>query len=280
MLSEERVIGSEKEFMNRAEETGAALRLKTGTYRFQRGEAIESILTKLELGLQAPEGALTVPEGYSISDIADLLKSKTGISPAAYIRAAQSGGRPLPLTGSQSVATLEGFLFPSTYNLEPGIDAGTIVERQLERFESETASAGWEKAARMGLSQYQALIVASMVEREAMVAEERPLVAAVIYNRMAAGMKLEVDATVQYALGYWKRDLTQEDLDIDSPYNTRRYAGLPPAPICNPGLDSIIAALNPAAVDFLFYVAISDGEGRHFFTSSYDEFLEAKNNKP
>lgn len=276
ILEDEGIINSGRGFMNRAEELGLAASLKPGIYRFERGEPIDSIIEKLVMGLQAPEAVLTVPEGFSISDIARLLADRTGIPEAAYQEAAGVRGRVLPLGGAAEADNLEGFLFPSTYELDQDVDAETLAETQLARFVSETAAAEWGNAARLGLTQYQVLIVASMVEREAKTADERPLVAAVIYNRLSAGMKIEVDATVQYALGFWKQDLSGEDLLIDSPYNTRLYPGLPPGPICNPGIASINAALNPAPVDYLYYVATGDEEGHHFFTSSYEEFLKAQ----
>ncbi|MBI5870625.1 MAG: endolytic transglycosylase MltG [Actinobacteria bacterium] len=275
MLVAEDVIDSEKDFMNRANEAGIDQKLKAGTYRFERGESIDSILNKLELGLQAPEGVLTIPEGYSLNDIANLVSVKTSITKSAYLAAATPRGRILPLEGASQAQDLEGFLFPSTYDLDPDTDANSLVDRQLQTFKSSTALQDWGNAEKLGLTEYEALIVASMVEREARVPEERPLVAAVIYNRLNAGMKLEIDATVQYAIGYWKEELTVDDLAITSAYNTRLYAGLPPGPICNPGIESIDAALHPADVDYLYYVAIGDAEGHHTFTSSYDEFLEA-----
>ncbi len=145
----------------------------------------------------------------------------------------------------------------------------------LDQFRAETSPIGLEGAERLGITPYQAVIVASLIEREAVVDEERPLVAAVIYNRLRAKMRLQIDATVQYALPEWKEVLTYEDLKVDSPYNTYQHAELPPAPICNPGLKSIIAALQPADVDYLYYVATGEG-GRHFFTADYQEFLRAK----
>lgn len=276
ILKAEDVIASEKELTKKVEEMGVAGSLKPGTYRFNRGEPLEGIIEKLTLGIQAPESVLTVPEGFSITDIARFLAEKTSISEAAYLNATKVNGRQLPLGGAAGAANLEGFLFPSTYDLDPGIDAVMLVDRQLDRFNTQTASVEWGKAGRLGLNAYQVLIVASLIEREAKIADERALIAAVMYNRLSAGMKLEVDATVQYALGYWKPELTQDDLDIESPFNTRLYKGLPPGPICNPGLDSINAALNPENVDYLYYVATGDREGSHFFTSSYDEFLQAK----
>jgi UPF0755 protein len=275
MLHDEEVIDNRGDFQKKADEMGIDQQLKPGTYSFTRGEPLEEILRKLEAGEQAPEGKLTVPEGYSINDISELVAARTGISRRQYLQAAMTGGRSLPLEGAEGASDLEGFLFPSTYDLEPDVSAAGLVGEQLDAFREKTASLPWERSADLGINQYQALIVASMVEREARVPEERPLVAAVIYNRLDQGMKLEVDATVQYALGYWKTELTQPDLETDSPYNTRLYGGLPPGPICNPGLESIRAALEPARVDYLYYVATGDAEGHHFFTSSYEDFLAA-----
>jgi len=275
MLVAEDVIDSEQDFTSRANETGIGEQLKAGTYRFQRGESIDSILNKLEQGLQAPEGVLTIPEGYSLNDIANLVSLKTSITRNEYISAASARGRMLPLKGAAQAEDLEGFLFPSTYDLDPDTDATSLVDKQLATFSSSTAQLAWGNSKNLGLTEYEVLIVASMVEREAKVPEERPLVAAVIYNRLDAGMKLEIDATVQYAIGYWKEELTIDDLAITSAYNTRLYAGLPPGPICNPGVESIDAALHPAQVDYIYYVATGDAAGHHTFTSSYDEFLEA-----
>lgn len=279
MLVDENVIDSQKDFTNRANEAGIDQKLKAGTYRFERGESIDSILNKLQQGLQAPEGVLTIPEGFSLNDIANLITTKTSISKKAYIAAATPAGRTLSLRGASGAEDLEGFLFPSTYDLSPETDAASLVDEQLDSFKKETEMLGWGNSAELGLSEYQVLIVASMVEREAKVPDERPLVAAVIYNRLSSGMKLEIDATVQYAIGSWKQDLTVDDLATPSVYNTRLYAGLPPGPICNPGVESIKAALHPASVDYLYYVATGDAEGHHTFTSSYDEFLQASSER-
>jgi UPF0755 protein len=275
-LKGEDVIDNERSFVEKAEELGIDQQLKPGTYIFERGEPVEDILDALASGEQAPEGVLTVPEGFSISDIATLVASKTNITRDQYLAQTAVSGRVLPLTGATAARDLEGFLFPSTYDLIPGITAQELVDDQLSAFSKQTATIDWGQAPGLGISEYQALIVASLVEREAKVPEERPLIAAVIYNRLADGMKLEVDATVQYSLGYWKGELTQEDLETDSPYNTRLYPGLPPGPICNPGLDSIKAALSPAPVNYLYYVATGDEAGHHFFTASYEEFLAMK----
>ncbi|MHB1389795.1 MAG: endolytic transglycosylase MltG [Thermoleophilia bacterium] len=280
MLKDEGVIDSERDFLTAAADAGVAGDLKAGTYRFTRGEPLDGILTRLQQGLQAPETVLSVPEGYTIREIASDLAAKTQITEKQYLAAAVPGDRQLPLAGAAGSRDLEGFLFPNTYNLDPGLTATALVDRQLTSFKEVTATLPWEKSAALGLTPYEVLTVASMVEREARVPEERPEVAAVIYNRLRLGMKLEVDATVQYAIGYWKQDLTQKDLETDSPYNTRLYGGLPPGPICNPGIESIRAALEPAAVNYLFYVATGDAAGHHFFTSSFDEFLRHSKSTP
>jgi UPF0755 protein len=129
------------------------------------------------------------------------------------------------------------------------------------------------------VSAYEIVIIASLIEKEARIADERSKVAAVIYNRLKKDMVLGIDATVRYALDRWTGSLTQKDLEVDSPYNTRVVKGLPPSPICSPGVAALKAALEPADVDYLYYV-LSDADGHHFFTNNYDEFLEAKAKAP
>jgi UPF0755 protein len=131
----------------------------------------------------------------------------------------------------------------------------------------------------LGVTPYQIVIIASMIERECSVADERAMIARVIYNRLAQGMTLGIDATVRYATNKWTGDLTDEDLAVDSPYNTRKVTGLPPAPIASPGLDALRAALEPVNGDWLYYV-LKDTTGNHFFTASYEEFLQAEENQP
>jgi UPF0755 protein len=140
-------------------------------------------------------------------------------------------------------------------------------------FQDNLAKVDMTRAGKANLTPYEVVVIASMVEREAQVPEERPLVAAVIWNRLSEGMLLQIDATIQYALGEQKEIVTFDDLKIDSPYNTYKHAGLPPTPIANPGLASLQAAADPAAVNYLFYVARADGTGRHYFSRSYEEFL-------
>jgi UPF0755 protein len=180
---------------------------------------------------------------------------------------------------------LEGYLFPDTYEVPAEQPVATdVLHRQLANFASrvvplyEAALAGGQT----NLSLYEVLIVASIVEREAVVSDERPAIAGVYLNRLTVGMKLEADPTVQYAMGYqpetgqwWKTPVSLEEYsNVDSPYNTYLYAGLPPGPICNPGLSSIEAVLQPQKHDFLYFVATPDGSGRHVFAKTFEEHYE------
>jgi UPF0755 protein len=153
-----------------------------------------------------------------------------------------------------------------------------FVKTQLETFDAYFAKVDMSRARAANLTEYDVVIIASMIDREALVAAERPIVAAVIWNRLRKDMLLQIDATIQYALGETKPVLTFDDLKIDSPYNTYKHAGLPPTPISNPGLAALKAAANPSDDKYLYYVARNDGTGRHYFSTTYEQFLvdEAK----
>ncbi|MDD4239695.1 MAG: endolytic transglycosylase MltG, partial [Desulfotomaculaceae bacterium] len=162
---------------------------------------------------------------------------------------------------------LEGYLFPDTYSFNIGESESIIVETMLKRFDREMAELGFEALAEEnGISLHQAVTIASLVEREAKADEERPLIAGVIYNRLNISMPLQIDATIQYALGENKPEIYYKDLEVDSPYNTYRNYGLPPGPIAMPGRASLLAAVNPADTDYLYYVAKPDGS--HAFATT------------
>jgi UPF0755 protein len=181
--------------------------------------------------------------------------------------------RPYLPKGTKS---LEGFLFPKKYEFEAGSTADAVIKRLLAQFKLEVRDLPWSAYKQLGLKRpYDVVIVASMIEREARFPEDRPKIARVIYNRLSKGMPLQIDATVEYALGTYKSRLTLEDLKVESPYNTYLHRGLPPTPIANPGLASLEAALSPAKGKWLYYVVI-DAQGHHAFTASYDEFIKLK----
>jgi len=176
--------------------------------------------------------------------------------------------------GAQNPPSLEGFLFPATYDLPHKPNVDDLIARQLDAFNQYMDQVNMKYAKSKNLTPYDVLIIASMIEREAVVDKDRKLIAAVIYNRLHDGMPLQIDATIRYAENNWTKPLTDSDLQINSPYNTYTHTTLPPTPIGNPGLASIQAAAHPASVDYLYYVAKPNGCG-HFFTASYQEFLQS-----
>jgi cell division protein YceG involved in septum cleavage len=224
---------------------------------------------------QAARGAkeITIPEGYDRHQIADLAK-QDGLQ-GDYVKASQSfkGFDPAKY-GADHPSSLEGFLFPATYELPRHPTVDDLIARQLDAFKQYMSKVNLRYARSKNLTPYDVLIIASMIEREAIVEKDRPLIAAVIYNRLHDGMPLQIDATIRYAENNWTKPLSDSDLHIDSPYNTYTNTTLPPTPIGNPGLASIQAAAHPANVDYLYYVAKTNGCG-HFFTASYQEFLAA-----
>jgi UPF0755 protein len=210
----------------------------------------------------------TIPEGYRLTQIADRAEEELGIPAEEFLRQAADGGYSLPpyLPKGKPV---EGFLFPQTYRfLKGGTTANDVIERMLEEFRTATVSLPWQNAERLGVTPYQIVTIASMIEREAKVERDRPLIAAVIYNRLRLGMLLQVDPTVGYVDPNPNNGLTKSDYLIQSPYNTYLYKGLPPTPIASPGLPSLRAALNPAHVDYLYYV-LCGSDGHHAFSTTF-----------
>ena len=220
----------------------------------------------------APAQRLLIREGLRREDVAELLEAETVIPGERYLALTGAGARGRSLAHTGTATSLEGFLFPATYEISTTTTAQDLVDEQVEAYQANTSAIDYSYARSKNLTRYDVLIIASLVEREVAVARERPIVAGVIYNRLKAGMRLDIDATVQYAVGEWKPELSVSDLATDSPYNTRRYTGLPPGPIASPGADSIRAAARPARSGYLYYVARNDGTGRHFFATTAEQF--------
>jgi uncharacterized YceG family protein len=220
---------------------------------------------------------VTFPEGLRRQDIAAILAERTHLSGAAYLSATGPGRRGERLAGAHRPTSLEGFLFPATYQIGTRTTVADLVNAQLRAFRVYTAGIDYRYARRHHLTPYDVLIIAALIEREVRVPSERPIVAGVIYNRLRDGMLLQIDATVLYALGSWTADLAGHAplSSVDSPYNTYRHHGLPPGPISNPGAASIRAAAHPRRVPYLYYVARDDGSGRHYFASSLAGFEAA-----
>ena len=226
------------------------------------------------------QGIITIPEGYTVEQIADKLAEEGIVDKEQFLQAAdaiqQSGQLPFQMKPSnESKHALEGYLFPSTYEMKLDSTAEDIINRMLQEMEKRiSAIPDWEsKMKKHGLDLNDLLTIASLVEREVVVDEERALVAGVIYNRIKEGMPLQIDATVQYALDKPKERLYYKDLEIDSPYNTYKIAGLPPGPIASPSEASILAALQPEASEYLYYVTKKDGTQTHLFGKTYEEHL-------
>jgi UPF0755 protein len=231
----------------------------------------------------SPTLRIVFPEGFSVRQMTDRVAavrriaiSKRHVEPVltgSGYRAAAARATPPPGFAAKH-GSVEGFLWPSLYKFGASTTAPQLIAAQLAAFEREWKTVDLTAAEAAGRSPYEVLTVASMVERETVAPRERPLVAAVIYNRLDRGMPLGIDATLRYGLGIQgTRPLTKAELGSDSPYNTRRFTGLPPTPIGNPGLPSIRAAARPADVDYLYYVREPDGI-HHFFTADENEFCE------
>jgi UPF0755 protein len=286
ILADKHVVKSRISFAARLRLSGKGSEFKPGTYRMKTGSSYDTVVRVLEQGPPpAPTFRIAFPEGFRITQMAQRVGSLhdetaaqglplprfvAGDYAAAVKRAVLPAGFQKP-----GVKTVEGFLFPATYTLKRTATADDLVRQQLAAFTENTKGVDFSYAKSKHLTPYEVITIASMVEREARVPSERPLIAAVIYNRLHERMTLGIDATVQYVAdpNVWKTDLRESDLAIDSPYNTRLKAGLPPTPIANPGLSSIQAAAHPAKTDALYYVAKGDGSGKHYFTKSYDDFL-------
>jgi UPF0755 protein len=219
---------------------------------------------------------ILLPEGLTVKQTGEKVVESTegNISAGEFQAAIKGGGYPYGFLKDAN-GNLEGFLFPKTYEVTSRTSARSVVNMLLKQFQVETEHLEWRRAQSLGVTPYQVVIIASLIEKEAKVPEDRPLIASVIYNRLKMKMKLGIDATVQYALGQWKPVLTNKDLQVDSPYNTYRIAGLPPAPICNPGFESIRAALYPASTNYIYYI-LTGADGKHSFTADYQEFKRWK----
>lgn len=254
--------------------TGLNLEVVPGSHTLEKEMSVKEIAETLRDANNKNAITVTIPEGFNIEDIAARLQEQEVCTSDEFINAVKS--YPLPSyvkDNPEKRYNLEGFLFPDTYSFELGVEPQYIIETMIKRFEEVfkeiTASDTITEA-----DVEKVVNVASIIEKEARVDEDRPLIASVIYNRLRQSMPLQIDATVIYAHGYYIESVRNRHLAIESKYNTYLYKGLPVGAICNPGLESIKAALNPASTDYLFYLLASDDE--HYFTNNYDDFLKKK----
>ena len=250
--------------------------LQAGAYYFAENMSVDAAREVLEAGPIPPVGeSITIPEGLWLSEITDRLLDSLPEFDPTELQAALTDGQIRSRFMPAGIDSLEGVLFPDTYQVdEAGVgNERDLLRRMVEQFDTVATQIGYDDALeRIGLTPYQLLVAASIVEAEAARSEDRPKVARVIYNRLNEGMPLQMDATVLYAIGQRKSSLTLTDLDVDSPYNTRRYPGLPPTPIAAAGRESLTAAMNPEPGEWLYFVLV-ERDGTLFFTEDYDEFL-------
>lgn len=273
-LSNEKKIKSPFIIKIYAKLTGLDLEVVPGSHTLEKGMSVKDIAKTLKDTNNANAITITIPEGFNIEDIATRVEEKGICTKDEFLSTVKS--YPLPSyvkDNPDKRYNLEGFLFPDTYNFEIGVEPEYIIETMIKRFEEV-----WNEITE-GLDikedDIEKIInVASIIEKEARVDEDRPLIASVIYNRLEQDMPLQIDATVIYAHGYYIENVRNRHLAIESKYNTYLHKGLPVGPICNPGAPSIKAALNPANTNYLFYLLASDDE--HYFTDNYDDFLKKK----
>jgi UPF0755 protein len=249
--------------------------IQAGRYELHEGLNIKDALGELDgRPLGSRYVTVTFPEGSWLVDFARILDRNTHVSGKKFLRLAHSDQVRSKFEPA-NVHNLEGLLFPSTYQIVSHDSAPTVLRRLVGQLDAQASKIDFSEIDSMGYTTYQAIIVASMVEAEAKLDKDRPKIAEVIYNRLHQGIPLGIDATISYAIGHHVSALTQSDLAIESPFNTRLHTGLPPTPIGAPGLSSLEAAAAPASGDLLYYV-VASCQGKHFFTSDYAAFLRAK----
>jgi peptidoglycan lytic transglycosylase G len=246
---------------------------EAGDYTFHLHSGYAAALGVLRAGPEVTYSKITIPEGFTLAQIAARVGKLPGRSAARFLAAASSGAVQSRFQPPGST-DLEGLLYPATYPVGPNDDEASLLRRMVATFDDTAASLGIDQAAaRLAISPYQVVTVASMVEREAKLDEDRGPIASVIYNRLQRGMPLGIDATLLY--GLQTSQLSQKDLASDNPYNTRKNRGLPPTPIASPGTPSLMAAISPPATPYLYYVLI-DKNGKTAFATTAAEFEQLK----
>jgi UPF0755 protein len=277
VLEDREVIRSALAFRISAQLRGFGSDIQAGAYELTTNMAIAEVFEVLEAGPIVDTVSVTIPEGLELREIATTVEESLGLDAGRFERIATSDEFVIEPYLPQGTGTLEGFLFPKTYEFgTEGLDEGRVIARLLDQFNAEAETLDWTRTGDLGLTHYETVIVASLIEREARVPEDRAKISAVIHNRLREGMPLQIDATVQYALPEGNRELTFEDYEFESPYNTYLHPGLPPTPIASPGLASLEAALNPADAGYLYFVVTDPETGRHAFAETYQEFLRLK----
>jgi UPF0755 protein len=280
-LQREGLVLDSQLFLDLVRYRGVDAQLEAGDYELRPNMTMDEIVETLQHG-RLREVSVTIPEGKRAEEVAALLEERGLVDGETFLALVRDGSSKYDFLADRPAdapASLEGFLFPETYRIPVDYDAAQILDLMLVTFGERFSTEMRQTAAERGMSIYEVVTLGSIVEREAVVAEERPIIASVYLNRLAQDMYLQSDPTVQYALGYqedtaqwWKIPMSlEEDMQVDSPYNTYMYPGLPAGPICNPGLAAMQAVLEPADTTYLFFFSKFDGS--HAFAETYEEHL-------
>ncbi len=270
LLAAEKVISSPALFEFVSVGRGSFRSLKAGEYRFDTSMSMVEVLKRVEQGHMTLH-RFTVPEGYTLKEIARALGNRDLADEAEFIELANDPEFCVEL--GFDTTGLEGFLFPDTYRIPIGLPTRRVIRMMVDRFWDICSNEFKDDALAGGPTVKDVVTIASIIEKEALYEEEHALIASVIYNRLHRNMPLQCDVTIRYPLDNYGIDLTQADLHMDSPYNSYQLTGLPPTPICSPGLPAIKAALKPADTDYLYFVSMNNG--RHKFSVSLREHNEA-----
>lgn len=264
------IIRAPRLFSAFASITGRDRAIKAGTYEFAPGQSWRDVLVALADG-RSLLITVTIPEGFALTRIATTLARALKVPEDSVVAAASDTALRRRL--DVPTPTIEGYLFPDTYQFAPGTTARQAVNQMVDRFEAVWKEEWSAQGRQMAMTRHDLVTLAAIIETEARKSEERPVISAVYHNRLKRGMRLQADPTVQYALGRHVERVLFKDLEIDSRYNTYKYAGLPPGPIASPGAPSMAAAANPASVPYLYFVAHPDGH--HEFRTTFKEHSEA-----
>jgi UPF0755 protein len=281
-LQREGLITDAQLFLRLVRYRGVDVQLEAGDYELRPNMTMDEIIDTLQHG-RLREVTVTIPEGKRAEEIAALLEEQGLVDAERFVALVASGDFAYDFLHDRpedAPSSLEGFLFPETYRIPIDYDAAQLIDLMLATFAERFSPQMRQTAADKGMTIHEVVTLASIVEREAVIAEERPIIASVYLNRLEQGMYLQSDPTVQYALGYqedagqwWKIPMSlEEDTVFDSPYNTYMYPGPPPGPICSPGLASLQAVLEPAETSYLFFYSKFDGS--HAFAETYEEHLQ------
>jgi UPF0755 protein len=273
VLEQEGIIKNRHFFVLLTAVLGKKTKIKAGEYDLHTQMLPLDVLDALVKG-QAKQHLVTIPEGYTLSQIAQLLEDLNLVDKKSFLRKASSPVF-IDTLGLSELAgtTLEGYLFPDTYHLYREMDPEEVIQMMVHQFRKVFGPDLIHLASELGISEKEAVILASIIEKETSLPEEKPLISAVFHNRLRRNIPLQSDPTVIYGIKNFDGNLTKEHLHKQTPYNTYLIVGLPPTPICSPGKESLLAALHPAPVPYIYFVSKNDGS--HYFSSEIEEHNRA-----